>query len=132
METLLAFLTGAMMAASVHLMLQRHLVKFVFGLVLMNHAVNLLLFAAGRLTRGRPALIPDNLRAPAEVVANALPQALILTAIVIGFGLVAFVLVLAYRAFTELGTIDTEEMRHADGGLEEAPAGPPAERRKAA
>jgi multicomponent Na+:H+ antiporter subunit C len=95
-------------------MLQRHLVKFVFGLVLMNHAVNLLLFAAGRLTRGRPALIPDNLRAPAEVVANALPQALILTAIVIGFGLLVFALALAYRSYYVLRSTEMDEMRVAE------------------
>jgi multicomponent Na+:H+ antiporter subunit C len=126
--TALSFVVGALVAAGVYLILQRHLVKFVLGLVLLNHAVNLLLFASGRLTRGRLPLIPEQLSVPAEPIANALPQALILTAIVIGFSLLAFVLVLAQRAFEELGTIDPEEMRAAERGTVPAPA----ERKEAA
>ena len=128
METALAFLIGGLVATGIYLALQRHMVKFVLGLVLINHAVNLLIFASGRLTRGRPALIPEQLSALAAPAANALPQALILTAIVIGFGLLAFVLVLAFRAFEELATIDPEEMHAA----EEEAAEQPADRRKAA
>jgi multicomponent Na+:H+ antiporter subunit C len=131
-ETALAFVVGGLVAASLYLMLQRHLVKFVLGLVLINHAVNLLIFTSGRLTRGRPPLIAEQLSVPAEPIANALPQALILTAIVIGFSLLAFVLVLAQRAFEELGTIDTEEMRAAEQRPEEAEAGQPVGQREAA
>lgn len=132
METALTFVVGALVAAGVYLILQRHLVKFVLGLVLINHAVNLLIFASGRLTRGRPPLIAEQLSVPAEPVANALPQALILTAIVIGFSLLAFVLVLAQRAFEELHTIDPEEMRAAEPGTKQAHAGTPVERKEAA
>ena len=132
METALAFVVGALVAAGAYLILQRHLVKFVLGLVLINHAVNLLIFATGRLTRGRPPLIPEHLSVPAEPIANALPQALILTAIVIGFSLLAFVLVLAQRAFEELGTIDTEEMRAAEPGTKQALAEQAVERKEAA
>ena len=132
MEAALSLLVGGLVAAGVYLILQRHLVKFVLGLVLLNHAVNLLIFASGRLTRGRPPLIPEQMSVPAEPVANALPQALILTAIVIGFSLLAFVLVLAQRAFEELGTTDTEEMREAEQGPEQPQAAPPVGRREAA
>ena len=132
METALTFVVGSLVAAGVYLILQRHLVKFVLGLVLLNHAVNLLIFASGRLTRGRPPLLPEQLSVPAEPIANALPQALILTAIVIGFSLLAFVLVLAQRAFEELGTIDTEEMRAAEQDPKQAQAGAPVRRREAA
>lgn len=132
METALALVVGALVAAGVYLILQRHLVKFVLGLVLINHAVNLLIFVSGRLTRGRPALIPEQLSVPAEPIANALPQALILTAIVIGFSLLAFVLVLGQRAFEELGTIDPEEMRAAEQGTKQAQGGQPVERKEAA
>jgi multicomponent Na+:H+ antiporter subunit C len=59
-------------------------------------------------------LIPDAGTVPVEPVANALPQALILTAIVIGFALLAFVFVLFYRAYQEVGTVDTELMRVAE------------------
>ena len=132
MEAALSLLVGGLVAAGVYLILQRHLVKFVLGLVLLNHAVNLLIFASGRLTRGRPPLIPEQMSVPAEPVANALPQALILTAIVIGFSLLAFVLVLAQRAFEELGTTDTEEMREAEQGPEQPQTAPPVGRREAA
>lgn len=114
METLLALLVGWLFAAAVYLMLSRSLVRYLFGLVLIGNAANLVIFASGRLTRGEPALVPDGLDAPAAAVANALPQALILTAIVIGFGLLAFAFVLAYRAREELGTVDTDAMRVAE------------------
>lgn len=114
METILALLVGWLFAAAVYLMLSRSLVRYLFGLVLIGNAANLVIFAAGRQTRGEPALVPEGLSAPAEAVANALPQALILTAIVIGFGLLAFAFVLAYRAHEELGTVDTDAMRVAE------------------
>ena len=126
METVLAFLIGWLFAVAVYLMLSRSLVRYLFGLVLIANAANLVIFAAGRLTAGEPAVVPEGLAAPASAVANALPQALVLTAIVIGFGLLAFALVLAYRAREELGTVDTDAMRIAepvpDG--EAAPAAP--------
>ncbi len=114
MEVLLALLVGWLFAAAVYLMLSRSLTRYLFGLVLIGNAANLVIFASGRLTRGEPALVPDGLAAPAATVANALPQALILTAIVIGFGLLAFAFVLAYRAHEELGTVDTDAMRIAE------------------
>ena len=72
------------------------------------------IFASGRLTIGAPPLIPEGAEAPLGTVANALPQALVLTAIVIGFGLFAFALVLVFRAYGELGTLDSDEMRIAE------------------
>jgi len=110
MEIVLAILTGAMVAGSVYLMLGRHLVRFIFGLVLASNAVNLLIFAAGRLNTARPPLIPEGALAPQAAVANSLPQALILTAIVIGFALLVFVFILFFRAYQELGTVDTDAM----------------------
>lgn len=116
METVLSLLIGGLVAASVYLMLGRNIIKFLFGLVLISNAANLTIFAAGRLTRAEPPLIPDGLLAPALPVANALPQALILTAIVIGFGLLAFSLVLVYRARQVLGTVDSDAMQVAESG----------------
>lgn len=114
MEAALSLLVGVLMAASVYLMLSRNLIRYLFGLVLISNAANLVIFASGRLTRGAPPLVPEGLTAPDGPVANALPQALILTAIVISFGLLAFALVLAYRAYQALGTIDTDAMRAAE------------------
>ncbi len=126
METVLAVTVGVLVAATVYLMLSRNLVKFVFGLMLLSNAANLTIFSAGGLIRGEPPLVPEGSYVPDGVVANALPQALILTAIVISFGLLAFALVLAYRAYQELGTVDTDEMRIAEPRPEPrtpAPAG---------
>lgn len=119
METVLAVLVGWLFAVAVYLMLNRNLMRYLFGLVLISNAANLVIFASGRLTYGEPALIDEGFAVPAEPIANAIPQALILTAIVIGFGLLAFAFVLAYRAREELGTVDTDAMRIAE---------PPAER----
>jgi multicomponent Na+:H+ antiporter subunit C len=120
METVFAVLVGAMVTGAIYLMLDRNLIRFIFGLVLISNAVNLMIFTVGRLDSSRPPLIPDDSAVPAAHMANALPQALVLTAIVIGFALLAFVFVLFYRAYQEIGTVDTEKMRVAEpeDGLE--------------
>lgn len=114
MELLLALSVGVLVAASVYLMLDRNILRFLFGLALLSNAVNLMIFASGRLTPGAPPLIDAGEYAPTGVVANALPQALVLTAIVIGFGLLAFTLALVYRTFMTLGTVNSDEMRVAE------------------
>ncbi len=110
----MAVLVGIMVAGSVYLILGRNLIRFIFGLVLASNAVNLLLFTGGRLAEPSPPLIPEGSLTPAGPVANALPQALMLTAIVIGFALLVFIFVLFYRAYQEIGTVDTEFMRLAE------------------
>ena len=114
MAPVLAILVGIMVAGSVYLILGRNLIRFIFGLVLASNAVNLLLFTGGRLDQPRPPLIPAGATTPDGPVANALPQALMLTAIVIGFALLVFIFVLFYRAYQEIGTVDTEFMRLAE------------------
>lgn len=123
MEIVLALLVGVMFGASVYLMLSRNWVRYLFGFLVIGNAVNLLLFAVGRVELGRPALVPLGLGEPVTAVANPLPQALILTAIVIGFGLLAFALVLASRAWSELGTTDVDAMRVAEPRADETPHG---------
>ncbi|MDF1521640.1 MAG: NADH-quinone oxidoreductase subunit K [Trueperaceae bacterium] len=110
MEVVLALVVGVIIAGALYLVMQRNLLRFVFGLILLSGGVNLLLFTAGRPIRGAPPLVPYGLSEPAGAVANALPQALILTAIVIGFGLTAFALVLLLRAYERLGTLSTDEL----------------------
>ena len=114
MQMLCAVLAGSMVAASVYLILDRNLIRFIFGLILAGNAINLLIFTAGRLASRRPPLIPHEMSTPPELFANALPQALILTAIVIGFALLSFVFILFYRAYQALDTVDTEFMRAAE------------------
>ena len=114
MEVALALIVGLLVACSIYLMLSRNVLRFIFGLVLLSNAANLTIFTAGRLTRAEPPLIPSGFPFPTELVANALPQALILTAIVIGFGLFAFSLALVFRTYRELGTLNTDAMRLAE------------------
>ncbi|BDW84183.1 MULTISPECIES: Na+/H+ antiporter subunit C [Roseicyclus] len=114
MELLIAIMVGVLVAASVYLMLARNVLRFLFGLILISNAANLVIFASGRLTPQSPPLIPEGADAPVELVANALPQALVLTAIVIGFGLFAFALTLVYRTYQNLGTLNSDEMRLAE------------------
>ena len=113
MEVLFALTIGVLVAAAVYLMLSNHLLRFIFGLVLISNAANLTIFVAGRLTDGAPPLIPEGADAPG-IAANALPQALVLTAIVIGFGLFAFAIVLVFRAWTSLNSLTPDEMRLAE------------------
>jgi multisubunit Na+/H+ antiporter MnhC subunit len=109
LEALLALLTGLITAAALYLMLSGALVRFVFGFILMGNAVNLLIFAAGRLTHLDPPLIGPDRTTLSGQAANALPQALILTAIVIGFAMTTFLLILIYRAYDQTGTLDADQ-----------------------
>ena len=111
METLLAFVIGLLYSVGVYLILRRSIVKLILGIIALGHATNLLLFVAGGLIKGKPqfADLPEH-----TVLQNAtdpLPQALILTAIVIGFGITAFFLVLMYRFFKITGTEDLDELK---------------------
>jgi multicomponent Na+:H+ antiporter subunit C len=110
MEVPVALTVGVVFGSGLYLVMQRNLLRFVFGLVLMSGAVNVALFVAGRLTRGVAPLVPEGAKAPPPGAANALPQALILTAIVIGFGLIVFALVLLLRTYERLGTVKTDEL----------------------
>jgi multicomponent K+:H+ antiporter subunit C len=94
MELLVASAIGLLTAGGVYLLLQAHTFPMVLGLTLISYAVNLFIFVMGRLASGVPPLISDQ----AAAYADPLPQALVLTALVIGFGMTAFVVVLAVRA----------------------------------
>jgi multicomponent Na+:H+ antiporter subunit C len=114
-QTLMAFVVGGLFAAAFYMMLRRSIVKLAIGLVLLGQAANLLVFTTGGLTRGGPPLIeavPEN--TPATPLADPLPQALILTAIVIGFGVQAFALVLIRAAYQTVGTDDLDAMKTTD------------------
>jgi multicomponent Na+:H+ antiporter subunit C len=114
METAIALLVGLFVAVAVYLLLSRSLIRMLLGLALLGNAVNLLILTSGRLTREVPPIVPAGLEAPAGAAANALPQALILTAIVIGFAMFAFLLVLAFRAYQTLDADNTDTMRLAE------------------
>ena len=116
METVLAIMCGGLVAGGIYLLLSQNLVRMLFGLIMLSNAVNLAIFAAGDLTHTKPALIAAGKTVPTGMVANALPQALILTAIVIGFALLVFMFVLFYRSYEMLGTTDTRRMPEDETG----------------
>lgn len=114
MEVIFSLVVGIFFAAAVYLMLSKKIVRILLGIVLLGNAVNMLLFTAGRLTPSIPPIIPGGVDVLPAATANPLPQALILTAIVISFSFFCFLLVLSYRAYQDLGTDDTGEMRVAE------------------
>jgi multicomponent K+:H+ antiporter subunit C len=118
MEALIAVIIGVLTACGVYLALRARTFPVVIGLTLLSYAVNLFLFVTGRLTVGQPAVISDQ----AVGYADPLPQALVLTAIVISFGMTAFIIMLALKARAELGTdqvdgrLDGSNAPHERGG----------------
>ena len=114
MDYAIAALVGCFVALGVYLLLSRSLLRMLLGLVVLGNGVNLLIFTAGRLTRSAAPIVPEGMLQPAGPVANPLPQALILTAIVIGFAMFSFLLVLAYRAYQRLDADNTDTMRVAE------------------
>ncbi len=83
----LILIIGLMFATSVFLLLQPILLKKLFGLMVLSSAINLVIFICGRLDSKTPPFIGQN---EIQDLANPLPQALVLTAIVIGFALLAY------------------------------------------
>ncbi len=108
MEVLYAIASGVLYAAGVYLMLSRRLAQLIIGLSLLSNGTNLLIFAAGGLTRAHPPVMPEGADRLVPPYADPVPQALVLTAIVIGFGLLAFSLVLAHRVHVISGTDDVD------------------------
>jgi multicomponent Na+:H+ antiporter subunit C len=97
-------------AAGIYMMLRRRLAQLIIGLGLLSNGTNLLIFTAGGLTRARPPLVAEGAKALEGPYADPVPQALVLTAIVIGFGLLAFSLVLAHRVHEATGTDDVDDV----------------------
>jgi multicomponent Na+:H+ antiporter subunit C len=113
-ETPLAVVIGGLYAIGLYLMLRRSIVRLLIGLALLTTAANLLIFTAARMTRGRPPLIAAGQTQLAAPFADPLPQAMILTAIVIGFGVLAFAVVLVHRVVQVLKTDDLDAMKATD------------------
>jgi len=104
MELIVASAIGLMTAAAVYLILQQRTFPIVVGLTLLSYAVNIFLFSSGRLVVDKPPIITS-----ADSYTDPLPQALVLTAIVISFGMTALIVVLALRGFLETAT-DTADL----------------------
>jgi len=100
--------------AGIALMMSRDLLRCVLGMMILGSGVNLLIFVAGRVGPSAPAIVPQGGEALAAGAANPLPQALVLTAIVIGLAITCFAFVLIFGIVTGLGTADGTRLRVAE------------------
>ncbi|MBL8505269.1 Na+/H+ antiporter subunit C [Methylobacillus glycogenes] len=109
MEAMISILIGVLTAGGVYLCLRSHTFPVVLGLTLLSYGVNLFLFMMGRLVIGKPPIISDD----ASSYADPIPQALVLTAIVISFAMTAYIIVLALKARNEMGNdhVDGKDVR---------------------
>lgn len=110
METVMSILTGLLFAVGLYLMMQKTLLRIIIGASLVGHGSLLSIITIGGLNTGMPPILVDG----TTEYTDPIPQALMLTAIVIGFGVTAFQLVLAYRTYQEMGTDDLDELRHRE------------------
>ncbi|MDO8882298.1 MAG: Na+/H+ antiporter subunit C [Pseudotabrizicola sp.] len=113
MEALVASAIGALTAAGIYLMLRQRTFPVIIGLTLLTYAVNVFLFTSGRLATGLPGIYSSN----AAGYSDPLPQALVLTAIVISFGMTAVIVMMALGAFLEAGH-DKVDMNDEDTPVE--------------
>ncbi|MBC76949.1 MAG: cation:proton antiporter [Halobacteriovoraceae bacterium] len=107
MEVMLTLVSGILFACGVFCLLDGHFIKVVFGSIILSNAVNLLFFAMGRVDRDTPAFIG---RGEVLQAANPLSSAAVLTSIVIGFSLTAFIIALMFRAHEQLSSLEVNEV----------------------
>ena len=112
MEIVMAIIVGTLYAAGIYMIRRRSLVKLIIGLALLGYASNMLIFSMGELVRGNAPLVHEGV--DLSSFADPLPQALILTAIVIGFGAQAFAIVLIRRVYQRIGTDDIDKLISTD------------------
>jgi multicomponent Na+:H+ antiporter subunit C len=110
MEIVMAIVIGILFMCATYLMLSKSILRIIIGTGLLSHGAHLLLLTMGGLKQGAVPLLTEE----AASYVDPLPQALILTAIVISFGVTAFLLVLAYRSYQELGTDNMERLKGND------------------
>ena len=113
MSALYAFVAAGLFGCGLYMVLSRHLVRVLLGLSLLSTAVNLMVFQAGRFQSVQPPLIPEG-AARLHDAADPLPQALVLTAIVIGFALSVILASLVLRAWRGHGTLRSDEIHSAE------------------
>jgi multicomponent Na+:H+ antiporter subunit C len=114
MQISLTILIAVLFGCGFYLIMRRSYLKVILGLMLLGHGANLLLFTSAGLDRGPAPLVRDSMVVAQADGADPVPQALVLTAIVISFGVTAFALVLFRRTYDVFGTDDIDELRHSE------------------
>ena len=114
MEILMAILVGILYTAGVYMLLRRSILKFIIGIILLSNATNLLVFLSAGLVAGKPVFLGGE-EGDSLAYADPLPQALVLTSIVIGLGVLALMVALCVRLYERYGTFDVTEIRRLRG-----------------
>ncbi len=120
MDPIVALSIGGLVTVGVYMFLAHDLPRVLIGFVLFGSAVNLTIFASGRLGATLPPFVAPGADALVAGTANPLPQALILTAIVIGFGLTVFALMLVVRANAEFRSVEAADLNAAETPIDAA------------
>lgn len=114
MELLIAIIIGMLYAAGIFLILRRSIVKLIIGLLLLGTGANLLIFASGKVKHGNPPIFNPNQLDVKGTYADPIPQALILTSLVISFGINSFAIILINRSYLAVKTDDLDTMKSTD------------------
>lgn len=110
METFIIIIAGVLFTIGTYFLLSKNLLRIIFGTALLTHASHLMLMAVSGLKKGAAPLLGEG----ATSFTDPIPQALILTSIVINFALTAFILVLGYRTYVETGFEDMRQLKGLD------------------
>lgn len=110
----MVLLVGILYSAGIFMMLRRSMVKLLLGLLLLGNGVNILIFLTGGLTKGKAPLIDENQKTFVDTYADPVPQALILTAIVISFALTSFAIILLKKVYETTGSDDLDSLNIQD------------------
>lgn len=114
MELLLVFLIGLLYSSGIYLMFRRSMVKLLLGLSLLGNGANMLIFLMGELVKGEPPIIGKSASMFTGAYADPVPQSLILTAIVISFGLQSFAIILLKKVYAITGSDDLDYLNVQD------------------
>ncbi|MDK2841904.1 MAG: multicomponent Na+:H+ antiporter subunit [Anaerophaga sp.] len=115
MELIIAIFIGFLYACGVYLLLRRSIVKLILGVFVLSNATNLIIFLSGGIQRNGISFIGEQAeKASLETMTDPLPQALVLTAIVISLGISAYILALKYKYFEKTGTHDLDQLSKTD------------------
>ncbi|MCQ4256146.1 NADH-quinone oxidoreductase subunit K [Stutzerimonas stutzeri] len=114
MHLIFALAIAVIAGCSLYLILSRHIVRILLGVTMLSAAINLVIFLSGRIVSNVPAVIRAGESGLPADAANPLPQALVLTAIVIGFSLTAFFAALALQTYRSFGSVDTRHIGAAE------------------
>ncbi|MEC3879348.1 Na+/H+ antiporter subunit C [Parapedobacter sp. 10938] len=110
MEIVFIILIAVLYAAGMFMLLRRSMVKLLVGITLLGNGANLLIFLLGGITKGKPPVIDGAAKLFTDIYADPVPQALILTAIVIGFGIQSFAIVLLKRVYVLVNSDDLDDL----------------------